>query len=348
MSARKLTRQQQWRINKVQEERNARALRKDARLDITPQEGLATAAQQGLVTAHFGRQVEIEAVEGVLKGQRQRCHVRANVENLVTGDYVSWRPNQNPLEEGVVESRQARRSLLARPDMRGVMKPVAANVDQLLLVIAPEPEPHANLIDRYLVAAEHTGIAPVLVFNKWDLMQQGVLTAEQEALVNGLFNTYQQLGYQVLTSSAYQENDLQEQLQQQLKDKISVFVGQSGVGKSSLINGLLPSVDLRVGSLSEDTRKGRHTTTTARLFHFPIGGQLIDSPGIREFSLGYLQPEAIAQGFQEFRPFLGLCRFRDCKHKEDPGCALKQAVAQGEIAKTRFASYHHLVNSLNG
>ena len=347
MSARKLTRQQQWRIDKVQEERNARALRKDERLDATPQEGLAPESQQGLVTAHFGRQVEIEAIDGVLQGQRQRCHVRANVENLVTGDYVSWRPNQNPLEEGVVESRQARRSLLARPDMRGVMKPVAANVDQLLLVIAPEPEPHANLIDRYLVAAEHTGIAPVLVFNKWDLMQQGVLTAAQEALVSGLFNTYQQLGYQVLISSAYQENDLQEQLQQQLKDKISVFVGQSGVGKSSLINCLLPGVDLRVGSLSEDTRKGRHTTTTARLFHFPIGGQLIDSPGIREFSLGYLQPEEIAQGFIEFRPFLGLCRFRDCKHQADPSCALKEAVAEGKIAETRFASYHHLVNSLN-
>src|SRR5690554_523340 len=345
MSSRKLTRQQQWRIDKVQEERNARALRKDERLAANQQEGLATEAQQGLITAHFGRQVEVEAIDGALKGQRQRCHVRANVENLVTGDYVSWRANQNPVEEGVVESRQDRRSLLARPDMRGVMKPIAANVDQLLLVIAPEPEPHANLIDRYLVAAEHTGIEPVLVINKWDLMEQGVLTAEREALIKDLLATYQHLGYQVLISSAYQEKDLQ-QLQQQLKDRISVFVGQSGVGKSSLINYLLPGVDLRVGSLSEDTRKGRHTTTTARLFHFPLGGQLIDSPGIREFSLGYLQPEQIAQGFTEFRPFLGLCRFRDCKHQQDPGCALKAAVAEGKIAETRFASYHHLVHSL--
>jgi len=345
MTNRKLTRQQQWRIDKVQNERNRRALRKDERLDTSQQKNLAKEAQQGLITAHFGRQVEVEAIEGALQGQRQRCHVRANVENLVTGDYVSWRPNQNPAEEGVVESRQDRRSLLARPDMRGVMKPIAANVDQLILVIAPEPEPHANLIDRYLVAAEHTGIEPILLINKWDLMEKGALTDEQGALITGLLETYRQLGYQVLISSAYQKKEL-EQLQQQLKDKVSVFVGQSGVGKSSLINYLLPGVNLRVGSLSEDTRKGRHTTTTARLFHFPLGGQLIDSPGIREFSLGYLQPEQIAQGFPEFRPFLGLCRFRDCKHQQDPGCALKEAVAEGKIAETRFASYHHIVNSL--
>lgn len=344
MSSRKLTRQQKWRIEKVQEERNARALKKDERLS-TEHEGMLSDSLQGLVTAHYGRQVEVEAVGGELHGQRRQCHVRANVESLVTGDYVSWRSHKNPAENGVVESRQARRSLLARPDMRGVMKAVAANVDQLLLVIAPEPEPHANLIDRYLIAAEHTGIEPVLVFNKWDLMLNDTLTSEQRELMQSLFTTYKELGYQVLTSSAYQEDEIQG-LQQQLKDRISVFVGQSGVGKSSLINHLLPGVDLRVGSLSEDTRKGRHTTTTAKLFHFPLGGQLIDSPGIREFSLGYLQPDEIAQGFPEMRPFLGLCRFRDCKHQEDPDCALKQAVADGKIAESRFASYHHIVNSL--
>lgn len=345
MSSRKLTRQQQWRIDKVQAERNERALRKDERLS-SEHEGMLSEPLQGLVTAHYGRQVEVEAVEGELIGQRRQCHVRANVESLVTGDYVSWRSHKNPAENGVVESRQARRSLLARPDMRGIMKAVAANVDQLLLVVAPEPEAHANLIDRYLVAAEHTGIEPVLVFNKWDLMQQeDALTLEQRELMQSLFTTYQALGFRVLTSSAYQENDLIE-LQQQLKDKVSVFVGQSGVGKSSIVNHLLPGVDLRVGSLSEDTRKGRHTTTTAKLFHFPLGGQLIDSPGIREFSLGYLEPEQIAQGFPEFRPFLGLCRFRDCQHKEDPGCALKEAVAAGKIAESRFASYHHIANNL--
>lgn len=346
MSGRKLTRQQQWRIDKVQNERNERAQRKDRKVDNSLEEGLLTEPQAGLVTAHFGRQVEVEALDGHLQGQRQRCHVRANVESLVTGDYVSWRPHQTPEENGVVESRQPRRSLLARPDMRGVMKAIAANVDQLLLVIAPEPEPHANLIDRYLVAAEHTGIEPILVINKWDLMQQaGRLTAAQQSHINGLLETYRQLGYRVLITSACQQQDLQ-QLQDHLRDRISVFVGQSGVGKSSLINHLLPGVDLRVGSLSEDTRKGRHTTTTAKLFHFPQGGQLIDSPGIREFSLGYLQPEDVAQGFMEFRPFLGLCRFRDCRHQQDPGCALKQAVEEGKIAATRFASYHHIVQSL--
>lgn len=342
MSGRKLTRQQQWRIDKVQQERNERAQRKDNRLD----EGQLGDSQPGLVTAHFGRQVEVEALEGELLGQRRRCHVRANVDSLVTGDKVSWRPHLLPDESGVVESRHDRHSLLARPDMRGVMKAIAANVDQLLLVIAPEPEPHANLIDRYLVAAEHTGISPLLVINKWDLMEDASLNAALQQRVEQLLTTYRELGYQVLTSSTCRQQEDLQQLQNHLKDRISVFVGQSGVGKSSLINLLLPGVDLRVGSLSEDTRKGRHTTTTARLFHFPVGGQLIDSPGIREFSLGFLQPHEVAQGFREFRPFLGHCRFRDCCHQQDPGCALREAVEQGQIAASRFSSYHHIVRSL--
>lgn len=346
MTGRKLTRQQRWRIDKIQQERNERAQRKDNRLDTGLDEQQLGELQTGLVTAHFGRQVEVEALAGELAGQRQHCHVRAKVESLVTGDQVSWRPHHLVSELGVVEARFERHSLLARPDARGVMKAVAANVDQLLLVIAPEPEPHANLIDRYLVAAEHSGIQPLLVINKWDLMLSGNLAAGLQAQVEGLLETYRGLGYRVLTSSTRQQAEDLAALQASLKDRISVFVGQSGVGKSSLINSLLPGVDLRVGSLSEDTRKGRHTTTTARLFHFPSGGQLIDSPGIREFSLGFLEPDQVAQGFLEFRPWLGACRFRDCRHREDPGCALRAAVESGQIAPSRFSSYHHIVQSL--
>lgn len=343
MSKRKLSRQQQWRVDKIQNERNQRALRQDEQVSEHFAEGQYCELQLGLITAHFGRQVEVESLEE--PRIKQLCHLRAKVDQLVTGDQVSWRPHQEPQGIGVVEARQERRSLLARPDMRGVMKAIAANVDQLLLVIAPEPEPFANLIDRYLVAAEHTGITPILLLNKWDLMQEGKMETERQAKVRHLLDVYTQLGYTLLPTSAYEETALQA-LKAQLKDQVSVFVGQSGVGKSSLINALLPGVDLRVGALSADTRKGRHTTTTARLFHFAEGGQLIDSPGIREFSLGFLTPQEIAAGFREFEPYLGQCRFRDCKHQQDPGCALQAAVTEGRISASRFQSYHHLVASL--
>ena len=124
------------------------------------------------------------------------------------------------------------------------------------------------------------------------------------------------------------------------------FAGRSNVGKSSLINALLPGVDLKVGELSEQTRKGRHTTTTARLFHFPSGGDLIDSPGIREFALWHIEPDALMDGFREFRPYAGLCRFRDCKHRQEPGCALKDALTDGKISESRWASYWHILSSL--
>jgi ribosome biogenesis GTPase len=287
----------------------------------------------------------VEATDGEWQGQRQRCHVRANVESLVTGDQVTWRPALDQEQIGVVEARQPRHSLLARPDMRGTMKAIAANVDCLMLVVAPEPEPFANLIDRYLVAAEDSDLEPVLVINKWDLISQGKISPAICQRLNDFIQLYRQIGYEVITTSTQSEEELLS-LKEQLKDRISVFVGQSGVGKSSLINHLLPGVDLRVGSLSEDSRKGRHTTTTARLFHFPQGGMLIDSPGIREFALGFLEPDAIAQGFREFRPFLGRCRFRDCRHQQDPGCALQEAVQAGKITPSRFDSFQHLLNSL--
>ncbi|SFC00771.1 ribosome biogenesis GTPase [Marinospirillum celere] len=345
MSKRKLTRQQRWRVEKVQAERTQRAHSKDKKAQHALIEGHLDEVSNGLVTAHFGRQVEVEATDGPHQGKRQRCHVRANVESLVTGDKVTWRPALDELQEGVVEARQERKSLLARPDMRGTMKAVAANVDQLLLVVAPEPEPFANLIDRYLVAAEDSGLEPVLVINKWDLISQGQVSPVISQRLDSFLEIYREIGYQVLATSTQSEEDLRD-LKQQLKGQISVFVGQSGVGKSSLINYLLPGVDLRVGSLSEDSRKGRHTTTTAKLFHFPEGGQLIDSPGIREFALGYLEANALAEGFREFRPFLGLCRFRDCSHQKEPGCALQSAVAEGKIRQQRFDSFLHLLTSL--
>lgn len=338
MAKRILTRRQSWRIDKIQQERVARAEKREARMLDELSGGELGAEQEGLVIAHFGVQVEIEALEPELQGQHYRCYIRANLPALVTGDRVIWRPaNQGA---GVIVAQLPRHSELCRPDMRGQLKPVASNVDQIVIVFAPLPEPHANLIDRYLVAASHAGIKPLLLLNKADL-----LDGEHGGKARELLSVYKKLGYAILDVSA-EAGDGLDQLQELLKDKISVFVGQSGVGKSSLVNRLLPEAQMAVGALSELTHKGTHTTTTARLFHFDSGGSLIDSPGIREFGLAHVDPADVEAGFIEFAEFLGHCRFRDCSHEHEPGCALLEAVADDKISEPRLDSFRMLLKGI--
>ena len=338
MAKRHLTRRQSWRIEKVQEERAARAAKRESRALEELEGGDLGPEQTGQVIAHFGVQVEVEAQEGDHAGEVFRCHLRANLPPLVTGDQVVWRPGNQGI--GVIVAQLPRTSELRRPDMRGVLKPVAANVDRIVIVFAPRPEPHANLIDRYLVAAEHAGIKPLLLLNKADLIDE-----QNAPFLDSLLGTYRELGYPLLEVSAFNGLAL-DALRAALNEHVSVFVGQSGVGKSSLVNALLPGVDTRVGDLSEVTGKGTHTTTTARLFHFPAGGDLIDSPGIREFGLGHVTRDDVEAGFIEFRDLLGHCRFRDCKHDREPGCALLKALEEGRISPQRMASYRHILASL--
>lgn len=338
MAKRQLSRRQSWRIEKIQEERAARAAKRESRAVEELEGGDLGPEQHGLVIAHFGVQVEVEALEGELAGQVCRCHLRANLPALVTGDRVVWRAGNQGI--GVIVAQLPRSSELCRPDMRGVLKPVAANVDQIVIVFAPLPEPHANLIDRYLIAADHAGIRPLLLMNKADLVDEG-----NAAKLDALLDVYRALDYPLLEVSAHNGNAMDD-LRAALDGRVSVFVGQSGVGKSSLVNALLPGVDLRVGALSELTGKGTHTTTTARLFHFPGGGELIDSPGIREFSLGHVTRADVEDGFVEFRDLIGRCRFRDCKHDREPGCALLNALEEGRIHPQRLASYRHILASL--
>ncbi|MDH4563332.1 small ribosomal subunit biogenesis GTPase RsgA [Pseudomonas sp. BN411] len=338
MAKRQLTRRQSWRIEKIQEERAARAAKRESRALEELEGGDLGPEQTGLVIAHFGVQVEVEALEGEQSGEIVRCHLRANLPPLVTGDRVVWRHGNQG--SGVIVAQLPRSSELCRPDMRGVLKPVAANVDQIVIVFAPLPHPHANLIDRYLIAAEHAGIHPLLLLNKADLVDD-----ENAAMLDDLLGVYRQLGYPLLEVSA-REGGGMEDLMARLDGHISVFVGQSGVGKSSLVNSLLPGVDTRVGALSELTGKGTHTTTTARLFHFPGGGELIDSPGIREFGLGHVSRGDVEAGFVEFNELLGTCRFRDCKHDREPGCALLKALEDGRVHPQRMASYRHILASL--
>lgn len=337
MSKRKLTRRQSWRIQKIQDERKARAQKREHQIEQELQNADLGPEQPGLIIAHYGAQLDIEPIGK--PGETCRCHLRANLPPLVTGDRIVWRAGNKGL--GVVVALEERDSLLSRPDTQGQLKPVAANIDYIVLVIAPAPIPHANLIDRYLVAAETVGIEPVILLNKTDLLNDHVV----RQTIDDMMARYEQIGYKVLRASTRSEDGLVA-LKDLLNEHTSVFVGQSGVGKSSLVNALLPGVDTQVGALSEATGKGTHTTTAAKLFHFPDGGTLIDSPGIREFGLWHMEPEQVLEGFRDFRPFLGYCKFRDCNHDKEPGCALLEALEKGEIQLERFSSYKHILKSL--
>jgi ribosome biogenesis GTPase len=241
---------------------------------------------------------------------------------------------------GVVTAQHPRHSELCRPDSRGKLRPVAANIDRIAIVVAPYPEPHANLIDRYLVAAEHQSIQPIVILHKADLIDDN-----NYEILTGLLDCYIKLGYDCFLTSA-QSGEGIERIEDYLEGLTSVFVGQSGVGKSSLLNTLSPDINTPVGALSVSKAKGTHTTTNSQLFHLPNGGDVIDSPGIREFGLWHLAPPSIAEGFIELRPFIGQCKFRDCQHQKEPSCAFKQAVDDGNISKKRFDSYWHMINSL--
>ena len=210
---------------------------------------------------------------------------------------------------------------------------MAANVDQIGIVFAAEPEPHQNLVDRYLVAVEHLGIAPLLIVNKMDL-PPGTALQELIALLEGL-------GYPLFQISARNGSGI-EALAAALRDRTTVLVGQSGTGKSSLINRIHPKALAVTGDLSQVV-KGRHTTTATRFYRLPAGGSLIDSPGIREFGLGHLAWDQVAYGFIEFRPYLGTCRFRDCRHVAEPGCAVLEALQANRIRRERMQSYWQII-----
>lgn len=337
MSQRRISRQQGFRIDRIQSERIARAEKREAKADALLAGGELGAEQHGRVIAHYGVQLAIEALAGELAGQRFRCHRRSNIEALVTGDHVIWQPAADGLT-GVITALLPRRSVLVRPDPYNKLKPVAANIDRILLIIAPEPTPSPELIDRYLIACETTGIRPVIVLNKVDVM-----TAVQAKELGALLDSFAALGYETRTLSAHGDTgDLNELVAQ----RTVVFVGQSGVGKSSLINALLPDVNQKVHQLSAGSKLGQHTTTTAIWFDLPGGGALIDSPGIREFGVWHMDREQLLSGFIEFQEHLGQCRFRNCKHAREPGCALLHAVEEGHIQARRLASFQRLISEL--
>ncbi len=295
--------------------------------------------RNGLVISRFGANLDVEDDTGRV----YRCTSRRKHGAIVCGDRVIWTLTHD--NHGVIIERLGRKTFLARPDDVGREKAIAANIDQLIIVStvkALDKEGyrfHDNLIDRYFVAAESLEITPVLIINKVDLLNR----KEQQRLQQDTA-CYSEIGYQVLQTSTKQTHGL-EALTGQLSHHTSIFVGESGVGKSSIIRHLLPETEIRVGEVSASSGKGKHTTTTAVLYHLKDGGDLIDSPGVREFGLSQIKKDSLAYCFREFRHYLGQCRFHNCTHQSEPKCAVKQAVATQKINQRRYDNYIRIMNS---
>ncbi|WP_410012164.1 small ribosomal subunit biogenesis GTPase RsgA [Sodalis sp. C49] len=335
MTKNKLSKGQQRRV----QANHQRRLRTDRGVDWD--DSLLGQAQEGTVVSRFGMHADVEAADGII----HRCNLRRTLGSVVTGDRVVWRPGSEASSgiKGIIEAIHPRTSVLTRPDFYDGVKPIAANMNQIVIVSAILPELSVNIIDRYLVACETVEVEPLIVLNKIDL-----LDAKERAWVDTTMEVYSRIGYRVLMVSS-QTREGMAGLEAALTDRISIFAGQSGVGKSSLLNALLPPehAQIVVNTVSDNSGLGQHTTTTARMYHFKSGGQVIDSPGVREFGLWHLEPEQVTQGFIEFRPYLGNCKFRDCRHDTDPGCAIRAAVESGDISAIRFENYHQILDSMS-
>ena len=332
MSKRRLSKHQLARISQNQR----RELGQDGSNSADAQTSLEKC--NGRIISHYGQHVDVESLITEDEGRIIRCTERSNLPRLVTGDLVVW--SDDGADGGVVLALGQRRNFFGRPSPEGQFKAMAANIDRVLVVFASSPTPHVSLIDRYLVAIEQQHLTAVLVLNKLDLLNQEELTE-----LDYILSPYGEIGYPVYKVSAEDGRGMDE-LEQVLANQTTILVGQSGVGKSSLLNKLSSGKLADVAPLSESWDRGTHTTTTSSLYHMP-GFDLIDSPGIREFGLGHIDEQQVFEGFIEFRPFAGSCKFRDCSHRQEPGCAIQAALEAGQIGVERVDSYFRIIDSLS-
>lgn len=286
---------------------------------------IPTPQLQGQIVAAFGRQYLAELATGEII----TCLTRGKKSEVACGDVVLTQMTAEA--QGVIESIQPRKSLLFRSDAYK-QKIIAANVTQIIIVLAAEPPFSDELLARCLVAAYDQKLEVLLVLNKCDLADKAAAARKQLA-------PYYHIGYRVLEISATQDAS---PLLPFLQGHTSVLVGQSGMGKSTLINGLLPEAQAATREISTVLNSGKHTTTHARLYHLNSTSHLIDCPGVQMFGLHHLSFGEIEQGFIEFAPYLGKCRFQDCHHTHEPNCALQQAVQEGKIDARRFKLFQDI------
>lgn len=285
--------------------------------------------QKGLVVASYGKRYGVELEDGT----QISCVTRGKKNDLACGDHVDIKLTDK--HEGVVEALHERSSLLFRSNAFRA-KTLAANVTQVVIVLATMPSFYEALLNRCLIAAEAAGIKVLIVLNKCDLKDPTSTLAQ--------LKTYQDLGYTVQALSAKQDI---APLKAWLKHQVSVLVGQSGMGKSTIVNALLPESMVRTQEISDVLDSGKHTTTAAHLYHLDSESDLIDSPGLQEFGLNHLSLEQLEYAFIEFRPYLGKCRFNNCKHIHEPDCAVMNAVNAGKISSTRLAAYQELSQEID-
>ncbi len=333
MAKRRINDQQQRRIKNLQQKRREKASENQKKKsDSLSQQGLGP-EQPGLIITNYGQTLLVESEDKKL----HRCVARQNLGAQVCGDKVIWQPALADNNQGVIIAVEERKSLLQKPGFGGKLKPMAANIDQIVIVSAIQPEPKPYLIDRYLIAAENLPATPIILINKIDLLEE-----EEKEKIDNLINSYTKIGYNVISASSVIDHGFDELLSA-LKDHTSIFVGLSGVGKSSLINHLMPELNIRVGELSEASGEGTHTTTSSTLYSLPAGGVLIDSPGVRDFGLWNTSAEEILNGFIELHDYIGHCKFSNCSHTHEPGCAIQQALKDGKISQLRFNNYQKII-----
>jgi ribosome biogenesis GTPase / thiamine phosphate phosphatase len=306
-------------------------------LDVVPDVDEA-ACRPGRVLSVFGLTNTVQAEDGRL----YRCATRRLLTTLSTdqrhvvaaGDRVLFRAAQAGDEtDGIIERIQPRRGCLCR-EAKGRQHVIVANVDQVVIVTsAAQPRLKPHLVDRLLVAAEKGRLRPLVCINKIDLVEP--------ASLEPLIGVYSRMGYAVLLTSATTGAGV-DRLRRGLADRESVVTGQSGVGKSSLLNAVEPGLALAVSAVSEETEKGRHTTTTARLMPLAFGGYVVDTPGIRQFQLWDVIPQEVAGYFRDLRPYINRCKFPNCTHTHEVDCAVKDAVGDGRLDQRRYDSYRQL------